>query len=377
LKLLSSLAHRIVDEVTHIVNEEVIVVDDQGIIIAASDKERIGDFHEGAFISIRQKKTFYIKKEDVSRLQGVKEGLNLPIIISREVIGVIGITGEADRVVQFGQLIQRMTELIIQEAHSSERLESKYRGLETFVYEWVQLIEMDQDFIERGDILGISMFLPRMCVLFELRASDLDKGHDRLIETEVIDQIRKKFADNQEDMIVRWGNGRFVLLKCIGKTDEMTRLKRKLGECQREVADEQNLELFIGVGKLAPDPEDLHQSYLDAKKALRASKKQHQIMYYEDLSLDIALAEITDHTRNQMIKNVLGEILNDKDLIYTLKVYLKSQLSSKESAETLHIHINTLHYRLKRISELTGRSLKDTEQIVSFYLALSFLNETS
>ncbi|WP_280768546.1 CdaR family transcriptional regulator [Salipaludibacillus daqingensis] len=375
MKLLSSLAHRIVDEVTHIVNEEVIVVDDRGVIIAASDKTRIGDFHEGAFISIKQKKAFHIRKEDVSKLQGVKAGLNLPIIISRDVVGVIGITGEPERVVQFGQLIQRMTELIIQEAHSSERLESKYRGLETFVYEWAQLIQLDQDFMDRAEILGISMFLPRVCVLFELSAEELDKGHDRLIESEVIEQIRNQFSFNLEDLVVRWGNGRFVLLKCIEKTEDMSTLKRKLLECQREVDREQKLELFIGVGKLAPHPQDLHQSYLDAKKALRASKKQQKIMYYEDLSLDIALAEITDQTRSQMVDNILGEIINDKELIYTLNVYMQSQLNAKITAELLHIHINTLHYRLKRVQELTGRSLKDTEQLVSFYLALSFQNE--
>lgn len=375
MKLLSSLAHRIVEEVTHIVNEEVIVVDKHGIIIAASDKDRIGAFHEGAFISIREKRTLTIRKEDVSRLQGVKVGLNLPIIIMKDVVGVIGITGEPERVVQFGQLIQRMTELIIQEAYTSERLESKYRGLETFVYEWVQLTNLDQDFMDRGDILGISMFTPRMCVLFELKVSDLDHGQDRLIESEVIDHIRSQFDFNQEDLVVRWGNGRFVLLKCIEKSKDMNKLKRKLGECQREVAREQNLELFIGVGKLAPHPQELHQSYLDAKKALRASKKQHQIMYYEDLSLDITLAEITDHTRNQMIENILGEILNEKELIHTLRVYMQSQLSLKTTAQALHIHINTLHYRLKRVTELTGRSLKDTDQLVSFYLALSFWNE--
>lgn len=273
MKLLSSLAHRIVDKVTHIVNEEVIVVDDQGMIIATSDKARIGDFHEGAFIAIRDKKTLNISEKDVFRLQGVKAGLNLPIIISKNVIGVIGITGEHDRVVQFGQLIQRMTELIIQEAHISERLESKYRGLETFVYEWVQLIELDQDFMDRGDILRISMFLPRICVLFELKVADLDEGHDRLIESEVIDQIRKQFDYNQEDLVVRWGNGRFVLLKCLEKPNDMNILKRKLEESKREVAREQNLLLFIGVGKIGPHPKDLHQSNLDAKKSIKGFEK--------------------------------------------------------------------------------------------------------
>ncbi|PYZ94206.1 CdaR family transcriptional regulator [Salipaludibacillus keqinensis] len=375
MKLLSSLAQRIVKEVTHIVNEEVIVVDDQGVIIAASDAGRMGNFHEGAYISINNKEKFVIKKEDIERLKGVKPGLNLPIMINKNVIGVIGITGEPDQVVQFGQLIQRMTELIIQEAYTSERLESRYRGLETFVYEWIHSTELDQDVIERGGILGISMALPRMCVLFEIKPSDLDAGKDRLIEKEIIDQIRSQFEDDPEDLIVRWGNGRFVLLKRIDKEDHIKLLKRKLVLCQTEVAREQNLELFIGVGKLAGRPHALNKSYSDAKKALRASKKQHQIMYYEDLSLNIALAEITDQTRKELIQSILGGMLHDKELLHTLQTYMQCQLSLKETAKALHIHINTLHYRLKRISELTGRSLKDTEQLVSFFIALSFWYE--
>ncbi|UTW69969.1 helix-turn-helix domain-containing protein [Anaerobacillus sp. HL2] len=39
------------------------------------------------------------------------------------------------------------------------------------------------------------------------------------------------------------------------------------------------------------------------------------------------------------------------------------------------MHINTLHYRLKRINEVTGLSLKDTENLVAFYIGLSFWNE--
>ncbi|MDQ0254309.1 carbohydrate diacid regulator [Evansella vedderi] len=374
MKLLSTLATRIVKEVTHIVNEEIIVVDDSGIIMAASDEKRVGNFHEGAYKAVRKKEKLIISDQDVGRLKGVKAGLNLPIIFDHRAIGVIGITGKPEKVNHFGELIQRMTELIIQAAYTSERLASKYRGLETFVYEWVHLTQIDQDFLERGEILGISMFLPRVCAMYEVRAEELDAGDDRLIEKEVIEQIRLSFRDNPQDLVVRWGNGRFVLLKHFHEEDK-SQLEHALYQCKQRIKREQGIDVFVGIGTTEKEPDKLHRSYHAARKALLVSKKKSTITFYNELTLDIALTEITEETRRIVVRKVLGEIANDNELLETLKAYIQHNCSIKETAKYLHIHINTLHYRLKRINELTGMPLKETENLVSFYLALSFLNE--
>lgn len=375
MKLLSSLAQRIVKEVTHIVNEEVIVVNDRGTIIAASDERRVGNFHEGAYIAVNTKTQFIIRKRDVPRLQGVKAGLNLPITIENQVIGVIGITGEPEQVVQFGQLIQRMTELIIHEAYSSQRLESKHRGLETFVYEWVHKEQLDKDFLERGEILGISMFEPRVCVLFELENSEEELNSERVFEDDIADNIRDYFTENSQDIVIRWGNGRFVLLKHVAN-ESTAYLKQTLSQCQEKLFKSKKASLFIGAGKITQKPSGLHKSYHDAKKALRAAKKQQRLMLYSDLTLDMALAEITDDTRQEVVEKVLGPVLYDRELMDTLNSFFECDLSMKETAKKQHIHINTLHYRLKRVADLTGRPVKDTEHLVSLYLALSFLAES-
>lgn len=374
MKLLSTLADRIVKEVTHIVNEEIIVVDDTGIIMAASDETRVGNFHEGAYIAVSRKEQLVITEEDVGRLKGVKAGLNLPIIIDHRAIGVIGITGKPEEVIHFGQLIQRMTELIIQAAYTSERLASKYRGLETFVYEWVHLTQVDQDFLERGEIFGISMSAPRICIMFEVKVEDLDAGDDRLIEKEVMEHIRVFFQEDPQDLVVRWGNGRFVLLKHFPH-DRMESLKMRLLQSKQRIKKELNMEVFIGAGTVENEPYQLHRSYHAARKALLVSKKQKVTTFYDQLTLEIALTEITEETRKIVVQRVLGNIIHDHELLETLKAYLMNNCSIKETAAVLHVHINTLHYRLKRINELTGLSLKDTENLVSFYLSLNFLNE--
>lgn len=54
----------------------------------------------------------------------------------------------------------------------------------------------------------------------------------------------------------------------------------------------------------------------------------------------------------------------------TLEVYLESSGGAKAAAQTLHLHPNTLRYRLQRIEEALGLSLKSPEALAQIHLAL-------
>lgn len=56
------------------------------------------------------------------------------------------------------------------------------------------------------------------------------------------------------------------------------------------------------------------------------------------------------------------------DFLKTIAVYLSLNGNLKASAAFLHIHTNTLMYRLNRIAEITGKSLKETNYRTSIYL---------
>jgi PucR family transcriptional regulator, purine catabolism regulatory protein len=58
------------------------------------------------------------------------------------------------------------------------------------------------------------------------------------------------------------------------------------------------------------------------------------------------------------------------DLIGTLDAYLASGGSVSEAAGRLHIHRNTLSYRINRIAELTGRDLSNPQDRLLLRVAL-------
>ncbi|MGZ4160977.1 MAG: PucR family transcriptional regulator, partial [Neobacillus sp.] len=76
------------------------------------------------------------------------------------------------------------------------------------------------------------------------------------------------------------------------------------------------------------------------------------------------------------INEVLGPLIDYEnsrkgELLKTLCVYLEGNQNVKRTADALHVHINTLNYRLKRIEEILSVNLTDSNQLLNIHLAVS------
>jgi purine catabolism regulator len=58
------------------------------------------------------------------------------------------------------------------------------------------------------------------------------------------------------------------------------------------------------------------------------------------------------------------------DYVHTLRVVLRLDRSWQRAAPELHIHKQTLGYRIRRIEQITGRGLTRTEHIAEWWIAL-------
>lgn len=58
------------------------------------------------------------------------------------------------------------------------------------------------------------------------------------------------------------------------------------------------------------------------------------------------------------------------ELLHTLRTYLAHDRRGTETARALHVHVNTLRYRVQRIEELLGVSFDDADTRSSLQLAL-------
>lgn len=87
------------------------------------------------------------------------------------------------------------------------------------------------------------------------------------------------------------------------------------------------------------------------------------------------LAAVPDDLRRSFAARVLGPVRDyderhQSELLATLEVFLACSGSWSRTAAALHLHVNTVRYRIARIEELTGRDLGTFADRVDFLLAL-------
>ncbi|GAA1879453.1 PucR family transcriptional regulator [Streptantibioticus ferralitis] len=125
--------------------------------------------------------------------------------------------------------------------------------------------------------------------------------------------------------------------------------------------------VHAGIGPAAATPAELPAGLVQARFALSAARSAapatFAIRAAEDMTaLTDLLAGIPAEVRAGFRELVLAPLIEQDEktdgvLMETLEVFLANDGSWTRSAEALHVHVNTVHYRLQRIEQLTNRNL--------------------
>ncbi|MBS1882837.1 MAG: PucR family transcriptional regulator ligand-binding domain-containing protein [Actinobacteria bacterium] len=83
-----------------------------------------------------------------------------------------------------------------------------------------------------------------------------------------------------------------------------------------------------------------------------------------------------------VVDQLLGPLLaydeqHGTELLQTLRVFLQCNRSWKRTSEALFLHKQSLVYRVRRVEEVTGRNLNDTEHVAELWFALRALQLSS
>jgi hypothetical protein len=133
-------------------------------------------------------------------------------------------------------------------------------------------------------------------------------------------------------------------------------------------ADEQDrihgVRIRAGVSTLCQGLAELGRGYAEARRALRHADPAAAL---EEISLFDYLAESADETAQRLAPPGLDQLASLAD---TLEAYAACDLNVARSAEYLDVHPNTVHYRLRRVQELTGRDPRKFADLVELTTAL-------
>jgi len=139
------------------------------------------------------------------------------------------------------------------------------------------------------------------------------------------------------------------------------------------------LPMRVSIGGQVDAVRHIRKSYDDAILALRISKScgiDRDVLYSDDLGILSLLSDGTDPAKlARFIERRVGGLIdydrdNTTDLVKTLSAYLDHYCSKSATARSLNIHINTLKYRLKKITDVCGLDCDDVTNLFPVHLAL-------
>ncbi|MEU6450707.1 PucR family transcriptional regulator [Streptomyces sp. NPDC046979] len=130
----------------------------------------------------------------------------------------------------------------------------------------------------------------------------------------------------------------------------------------------------------AARPQDLAGALAEARYALTSARRtdpdtSHLTDATALTSLDSLLTGVPADVRTAFSRTVLGPLLDTGNasaapLLHTLRTFLDCDGSWARTAEALHVHVNTVHYRIQRIEHFTGRDLSRLADRLDLWAAL-------
>lgn len=369
-------AQQIAREISSIVKQHVNIMDENGYIIASTDSKRIGDFHAGAKKIIDEHRSeFYVKKEDETPT--TRAGLNLPISIAGKIIGVVGITGEYEQVYNYGQIVQKMTEILVRESYAQrqERLDQKI--VNRFLEDWIlgDGMENGQSFVERGLALHIDIMRPRRVMVLRLenfQALSATNDGQKLIE-KVEKSIRQFICTDPYNVFLRLTTKQ-VCLVTPRDDGQMKQLSQALISRIRKSC---HVELLVGIDDNPNGTLDVKTAYSRANKASHASRISQQITLYSQMTTEIFLEEIPYTVKREYIQRIFPGLdsAEIRHWIHLLEVYFESDGSINRSSEKLFMHKNTLQYKLKKLATITGYDIRLPRNCAIYFIAIQFFHD--
>jgi len=135
----------------------------------------------------------------------------------------------------------------------------------------------------------------------------------------------------------------------------------------------------VGIGNLANGVGELARSHVEARQALRLTRRaggRGRIASYRSLGAFRLLLEVqSPDALRRFVDELLGPLLEyaqsrDTPLLETLEALSAARWVRRAAARQLGIHINSMTYRVERIQALTGLQLDDPETRVAISIAL-------
>lgn len=237
--------------------------------------------------------------------------------------------------------------------------------------------KVDESLIQQAKLLDLDPNRHYLVTVIQIQPFLID------MRRHLIELANRIFLESYPHSMVVTKHEQIILLLSFSKHRSESYHTRQIMELAHQFQQEvlkrnEKPTVLIALGRAKQGLVQVGKSAQEAQRGLqllRTYNLNKNVISYSELGVQRLLLQNSEDELMDFIQETLGPLLEyeaqrKRELLPTLLVYLEHNQNSKEAAESLHIHTNTLNYRLKRIQEILSIELTDAEQFMNLQLAL-------
>lgn len=310
-----------------------------------------------------------------------------PISLGQTVAGFLTLLGPADELHDLDEqiVLRAASAFAVPIAKQRAIVETQTRLQGSFMENlFAGTIADEAEIASRARYLGHNLMEPYDTACLTLDHTD---GRSPMVEaqraalwTSFLDLARRELLERSPRALLRERGDLLAVLLPAGDSPPTDEMKRYFEDARVRLAGlVGRTTATVGIGRRAAGPRDIVRSYGEAEQAARIAREflgGNRTVTFEELGVYRLIARVEDRdTLDAFRDEHLGALdaydaRHGGELIETLEGFFSCNGNHARAAEVLHLHRNTLLYRLDRIKSLTGRDLSDPETRLSMQLAL-------
>lgn len=391
MKLTPAVGHEVIARARSVLNRRVIVTDDSGMVVAGDKTDNVEQVMVDALRSCQE-----------GRVVRAELGDNMiawcPFVYENRTVGAFGVIEEGvSTTPEAISLLQGLAEVIIHQHFLLEHVQPTDKVQANFIRSVLSSPTIDiEETYRQADILQLNLHTSQAIILIEVENLEHEVTGKKELSHEVRENLVSKesgrirqliletFHHNSGNICYYIGKNQFVLSKGIGgdglTTRNTTRFLVEKAEYVHETLAKalSNRIVSVGVGQYYPDLGGLRKSYQEARLALLVGTKVWgfgKVYHIKQVGMFVTLANVAQERKAELAHQILHPLLRDEQLYKTVQTFLSAGLNLTEAAEKLHVHRNTLIYRLDKTKKVIGLDPRVFDDALQIKLGLMFYQE--
>jgi hypothetical protein len=189
----------------------------------------------------------------------------------------------------------------------------------------------------------------------------------------MVEATRSRLQPSSGSLLVGARDAEVVVLYPVSEPAEVHVVKKQAGSLAEAVAANG---VSVGLSGWHPGLGGIALAYAEAKEAAHiavVSGVTGRAVSLDEVLID-HIARSTPHV-GRLLDDTLHPLV-DYDLrhrtalVETVRTYVETGFNHRRSADLLHVHPNTVMYRLRRVRELCGRDPHDPDDLLMLFLAM-------